>query len=283
VDRQPGEEPASDQPSLRDFYHQQYGAFAEDVYRTVRQDIFGEDFGQSNWQTVEEYGQVLTWLDVDPTARVLDVACGSGGSALRLARLTGCQVVGIDLQAAGIATARAAAAQAGLSAQATFEQHDATQPLPFPDAAFDAVVCIDAINHLPDRPAVLREWWRVLKPGGRLVFTDPIVVTGPLTNDEIATRAAVYFFLFVPPDYDDRVLAEAGFLVDRCEDTTESVARLGDRYQAARARQEAALRAIEGDERYDGIQAFFTLCARVAREGRLSRFAYLAHKPVSTA
>jgi ubiquinone/menaquinone biosynthesis C-methylase UbiE len=282
VDNQPGEVPASDQPSLRDFYHRQYGAFAEDVYRAVRQDIYGEEFGQSNWQTVEEYAQFLAWMDLDPTAQVLDVACGSGGPALRLARLAGCHVVGIDFQTEGIATARAAAAQAGLTAQATFEQHDATRPLPFPDASFDAVVCIDAINHLPDRPAVLREWWRVLKPGGRLVFTDPIVVTGPLTDEEIATRAAVYFFLFVPPEYDDRVLADAGFMVASREDTTANVARIADRWHGARTAREAALRAIEGDERYDAIQAFFTLCAHVAREGRLSRFAYLARKPVST-
>lgn len=283
MEHQPGKAAESSQPSLQDFYHQHFGAFAEDVYTAVREATFGEEFGQSNWQTVEEYAQFLAWLDLDATARVLDVGCGPGGPALRLARLTGCQVVGIDIQAEGITTARAAAARAGLTAQATFEQHDATQPLPFPDASFDAVVCIDAINHLPDRPAVLREWWRVLKPGGRLVFTDPIVVTGPLTDEEIAIRAAVSFFLFVPPEYDDRVLAEAGFLLASREDTTVNVASIANCWHEARAKRELALRAIEGDERYNAIQEFFTLCARVAREGRLSRFAYLARKPMSTA
>lgn len=279
---QPGAAAASDQPPLQDFYHRQFGAFAEDVYRAVRQDIYGEDVGQSNWQTEAEAARVLAWLDLAPTARVLDVGCGPGGPALRLARLAGCHVVGIDLQAEGITTARTMAAQAGLTARATFKQHDASMPLPFPDASFDAVVCIDAINHLPDRPVVLREWWRVLKPGGRLVFTDPIIVTGPLSNQEIATRAAIAFFLFVPPEYDDHVLAEAGFLEVCREETTANVARIADRWHDARARREAALRVIEGDERYDAFQVFIALCARLAREGRLSRFAYLARKPVST-
>ena len=283
MDNQPHEAEGPHQATLRDHYHQQYGAFAEDLYAAVRRDTYGEDIGQHSWHTAEEQARFLTWLDLDPTARVLDVACGSGGPTLRLTRLAGCHVVGIDIQAEGVAAARAEAERVGLTAHATFEQHDASQPLPFPDASFDAVLCIDAINHLPDRLAVLREWRRVLKPGGRLVFTDPIVVTGPLSNEEIATRASIYFFLFVPPGYDDRVLADAGFDVAIREDRTEDVALVAGRWHDARARQEAALREIEGDERYDALQAFLATCARLGREGRLSRFAYLACKPVSTA
>jgi SAM-dependent methyltransferase len=283
VDDQPREAKGPSQATSRDYYHQHYGAFAEDVYAAVRHDVFrGDDFGQNSWHTAAELDRFLAWLDLDPGARVLDVACGSGGPTLRLAQLAGCHVVGIDIEAEGVAAARAEAQRAGLSGHATFESHDASRPLPFPDAAFDAVLCIDAINHLPDRPAALREWWRVLKPGGRLVFTDPIVVTGPLANEEIATRSAISFFLFVPPDYDDRVLADAGFEVAVREDRTENVALVAGRWVDVRAEREAALREIEGDERYDALQAFYAMCARLAREGRLSRVAYLARKPVST-
>jgi SAM-dependent methyltransferase len=283
VDNQPPETATSNQPTLRDFYHQHYGAFAEDVYGAVRYETYGEDFGQNSWHTAEEQARFLAWLELDANARVLDVACGSGGPLLRLARLAGCHVVGIDIQAEGVTAARAEAERAGLGGHATFAQHDASQPLPFPDAAFDAVLCIDAINHLPDRPATLRDWRRVLKPGGRLVFTDPIVVTGPLSNEEIATRAAIYFFLFVPPDYDDRVLADTGFEVVIREDRTEATAWVAARWYDAREQREAPLREIEGDERYTGMQAFLDTCARLARERRLSRFAYLARKPVSAA
>jgi SAM-dependent methyltransferase len=283
VDNRPREAEGPSQATPRDYYHQHYGAFAEDVYAAVRRDTFGDDFGQNSWHTAAEFDRFLAWFDLDPNARVLDVACGSGGPTLRLAQMAGCHVVGIDIQAEGIAAARAEAERAGPTAHATFEQHDASQPLPFPDASFDAVLCIDAINHLPDRPAELREWKRVLKPGGRLVFTDPIVVTGPLSNEEIATRATIYYFLFVPPDYDDRVLADAGFEVAVREDRTESVALVAGRWFDVRAHREAVLREVEGDEPYDALQAFYAMCARLAREGRLSRFAYLARKPVSRA
>src|SRR5688500_4702419 len=185
-----------------DLYGAQYGHFADDAYAAVRREAFGEDIGQNGWTTAEEQDRFIAWLGLGPGDRVLDVACGAGGPARRLARLTGCGVLGIDIHEQGIAQARALAAQEGLADRVAFERADASQPLLLPDAAFDAVVCIDAINHLPDRPAVLRDWARVLKPGGRVLFTDPITVTGPLANAEIAVRSAIAFFLFVPPGYD---------------------------------------------------------------------------------
>ena len=165
----------------------------------MRREAFTEDLGQNSWHTREEHERLRSWLDLDPASRLLDVACGSGGPTLRLARLCGCHVTGIDLQAEGIAAAKAAAERDGVAERACFLQHDASQSLPFSDTAFDAVLCIEAINHPPDRPAAVREWWRVLKPGGRLVFVDPIIVTGPLTNEEVAIRASLGFYVFVPP------------------------------------------------------------------------------------
>ena len=69
-------------------------------------------------------------------------------------------------------------ADGGGGGGATFLVADANAALPFADGSFDGVVCVDAVNHLRDRAAVLREWRRVLRPGGRAVFTDPVVVTG---------------------------------------------------------------------------------------------------------
>ena len=102
---------------------------------------------------------------------VLDVGCGMGGPALNIAAYSGAQVVGIDLVASNIETARRLAAERGLGHQVRFEQADATA-MAFPDASFDAVYMFDAVCHMPDQGRVFRECARVLRPGGRLVGQD---------------------------------------------------------------------------------------------------------------
>ena len=104
----------------------------------------------------------------------------------------------MDIHEDAVSAAKSLSAEKGMTQRADFRTANAAERLPFDDAAFDAVICIDAINHLPDRPHVLSEWARVLKAGGRLLFTDPITVTGPLTKDEIAVRGSIGFFLSRP-------------------------------------------------------------------------------------
>jgi ubiquinone/menaquinone biosynthesis C-methylase UbiE len=163
--------------------------------------------------------------------------------------------------------------------QAQFLAGDATAPLPFPDSNFDVITCIDAINHLPQRSRVLADWTRLLKPGGRLLFTDPITVTGPLTNSEIMVRSAAGFYLFAPPGYDERVIAHCGLQLLAREDVTENMARVAEARRNPRELRTADLCKIEGNEAYQRQQEFLCVAARVAREGRLSRFLYVSKKP----
>ncbi len=259
-------------------YNASYGNFETELYAQIRREAFGEDIGQNSWLTSDEQDRFLEWLDLFPGKTLLDIACGAGGPALRIAAASGCSIVGLDVHEQAVTTASSLAAQRGLAERADFRALDATGSLPFSDASFDAIICIDAINHLSDRPRVISEWARLLKPGGRLLFTDPTTLTGPLTNAEIAVRSSAGFYLFVPYGYDESVITKCGLQLHVSEDVTANMAKVAEARRAARASRSAKLREIEGDQAYDGQQEFLAVAARVAREGRLSRFVYVASK-----
>jgi SAM-dependent methyltransferase len=195
-----------------------------------------------------------------------------------MAASTGCSVVGIDLHEQAISTARSIASRRLPKERAEFHIMDATKELPFPDASFDAITCIDAINHFPNRRNVVAEWTRLLKPHGRLLFTDPVTVTGPLTNREVSTRSSAGFYLFVPPGYDELNIALCGLQLVVTENVTRNMAEVAERRHAARASRSCSLREIEGDQEYTGQQEFLEIAARIAKEGRLSRFVYVSEK-----
>lgn len=261
------------------FYDSQYTSFATGLQAAIRREAFGEDLGQNGWLDVEEYHRFFGWLEAGAGRHVLDVACGSGGPSLYMAATTGCRVTGIDVNASAIRVACELSRAQGLEERAGFQTIDASRSLPFPDASFDALVCVDAINHLPDRPRVLAEWARVLVAGGRIVFTDPIVVTGILTHAEIAMRSSIGVFLYAAPGEDERLLREAGFTIVHVEDSTDRVATNALGWHDARARHRDALIAEEGDEAFAAKQSFLHLAGKLAEQRRLSRFTYVATAP----
>jgi ubiquinone/menaquinone biosynthesis C-methylase UbiE len=246
------------------------------VRERVRRQTYGDDLGQSGWVTVDELERFGEWLDLQAGSRLLDVGCGSGGPALRLSETTGASVLGVDVLEEGIAAATQLAKARGLGDRARFVRIDAGEGLPFEDESFDAVLSTDAMCHLPNRPSILKEWHRVTSPGARILFTDPTVITGLVTAAEIAARSTIGVYVFSVASANEQLLAEAGFELRRREDLTENMATMARRWRDARARFSDELMADEGVATFEGVQSFLDACQVLARERRMSRYAYLA-------
>lgn len=108
-------------------------------------------------------------LDVRPEDELLDVACGWGEFLVN--HTAGARrVAGVDLAPAKVALARERLADRIREGTAEVVVADAAR-LPWPDASFTAVTCIDAFPFFPDPQAVLAEFFRVLRPGGRMVVS----------------------------------------------------------------------------------------------------------------
>jgi cyclopropane fatty-acyl-phospholipid synthase-like methyltransferase len=260
-----------------DLYNSTYGNFQKKVLEEIRRETYGEDIGQNSWITTDEYDTFYSWLNLSPGDDVLEVASGSGGPALHLAKKYNCQITGLDINEKGIKTANQQALQANIKT-ATFQIADMDQRLPFEAETFDAVICADSMNHFRDRLAYLKQWQRVLKPGKRALFTDPVVITGPVSNEELAARSNIGFFLFVPLETTKQFIREAGFTLIRCEDVTENIERTSGRWHDSRQRHREDLIQIEGQGRFDGLQKFLSTVHRLTGERRLSRFVFVAEK-----
>lgn len=115
---------------------------------------------------------VVALADPRPGERVLDIACGTGVVSRLAAQRVGPtgKVTGLDLNAGMLAVAASiTASDPPTSAPITWQEASATN-MPLPDGAFDIVYCQLGLQFFPDRPAALREMYRVLVPGGRLGF-----------------------------------------------------------------------------------------------------------------
>jgi ubiquinone/menaquinone biosynthesis C-methylase UbiE len=118
------------------------------------------------------YGRrTVARLKLSRGARVLDVACGTGTSALAAAEVVGSdgRVVAVDLAENMLQRGRLKASALGLT-NIEFRLGDMTA-LGYPDRHFDAVVCVFGVFFVPDMKALVAELWRMVKPRGTLAIT----------------------------------------------------------------------------------------------------------------
>ncbi|WP_448417447.1 glycine/sarcosine N-methyltransferase [Mycolicibacterium sp. XJ1819] len=135
-----------------------------------------ENTGDIRAASVETVDRMVGRLSrLDSTSRVLDLGSGYGGSARRLAGQHGCSVTCINISEAQNDTNRRKTAAAGLEDKIQVV-HASFDDVPEPDNSYDVVWSQDAFLHAPNRRKVIAEAFRVLKPGGELIFTDPMQI-----------------------------------------------------------------------------------------------------------
>jgi len=146
-------------------------AFAADLFHglPMRYDLLAEvlSFGQNGrWR-----GELVARITPSRPGHILDVATGTAGVAIQLARQTGARVTGIDISEAMLATGRERVRAEGLEESISLQVGRAEE-LPFPSDSFDAVSFTYLLRYVRDPAATVAELARVLRPGGTLAGLD---------------------------------------------------------------------------------------------------------------
>jgi len=202
--------------AVRDGYEAGYGALphGETFGRIWREMAYrGEfpiEFAHIGFLTIAEAQRLLDALALRRDDTLVDLACGAGGPGLWAAQQSGASLVGIDPATAGLAAAERRARAVGLADRARF-QRGTFERSGLPDAFADAAMTIEAFQYAPDKGAACAEFFRILKPGGRVGIVcfevDPAKVDGlPVLGVDAIS------------DYTP-VLEHAGFIVDVYEET----------------------------------------------------------------
>lgn len=163
--------------------------------------------------------------------RLLDVASGTGASALLAAREFGATVTGVDYGDQAVLAATATAEGEQLDHRVRFTRGDA-EALALSDGSFDAVLCECSLCTFPDKPKAVAEMGRILRPGGRLALADVVVDRERLPDEllgALGTIACVGSAL-TRSGYEE-LLAEGGFELFAVEDRTADTASFAERIE----------------------------------------------------
>lgn len=177
---------------------------------------------QAMQNMMEQVGQRLA---LSAGSRVLDAGCGEGATAIHLAQSHRFNIEGVDILDFNIERAKQKTAEAHATASFTLASYD---KLPFADQSFDGIYTLETLLHATNADEVLREFYRVLRPGGRIVMFEYTVPEMKDMDERqqrifriIAEGSAMHSFLsFTHGSFSART-SRAGFGDVRVEDLTE--------------------------------------------------------------
>ena len=194
---------------IREFYDASSGLWEQVWGEHMHHGYYGKagnykiERRQAQIDLIEE---LLLWggyKDTDNIPKnIIDVGCGIGGSTLYLAEKFGATATGITLSPVQASRATERAIEANLADKVQFQVANALE-MPFADNTFDLVWSLESGEHMPDKTRFLQECYRVLQPGGKLIFAtwchrETNSLAGELTTDEMRHLKEIYRVYCLP-------------------------------------------------------------------------------------
>ena len=251
--------------------------------------LWGEHIHHGFWEDAESPARAQVKLverlaeraRVARGARVLDVGCGLGGSAVWLAREFDCSVTGITISPVQARMATAKARAEGLNSRVRFEVADANDLRP--DAgAFDVVWVVECSEHLADKARFIEACARALRPGGALALCAWLAADGELSPEHARLVESVCRGMLCPGlasmrDYTGW-MRSAGFRRVEAEDLTRHIEETWARCAAIASRADVRALAAASGERVRSFLSAFPAIRRAYEAGAMAYGMFTAVK-----
>jgi len=158
----------------RSVFEESYAAPPSEVAERVWRGVFGDEYPAGldpfSYISTSELERFSMEVQVGEGEVVADIGCGRGGPGLWVAMATDSRLIGVDIAEHALAAARERSRSLGLDARAHFTR-GSFDDTGIGDGEVNAVMSVDALLFAPDKTTAVREFRRILRAGGRLVFT----------------------------------------------------------------------------------------------------------------
>lgn len=216
-------------------------------------------------------------LGLKPGQHVLDVCSALGAPARHIASKYGVRVTGLDMTKTMLRKAQERTEAAKLTHLIDFVEGNAID-MPFHKETFDVVWGQEAWCYVTDKPRLMREAYRVLKPGGKIGFTD-WVITGNISDEELKALCESMAF----PNMEtfegwQQIMKQTGFKVLDAQDQTEEYARCFDDYMKIVKDNKETITKQFGPDLYTFAENLVTMWRKAAYEHKVGRGFYIGQK-----
>ena len=269
--------------SRADGYESFYREFDSPLMRQLRREAYGEDIGQHSWVSADELRGDIQRLRLTNSSRFLDLGCGPCGPLAFVVSTVRCQGTGVDFSPSALQVGRKRAAELGIESLLSLRETDLNETLPFGPRSFDAVMSLDVVLHLQDRAQFFCDVARLLSVGGRFLFTDAGVITGPVSNEDIRKRSVHGYTQFVVAGWNEALLDSARLTLIETEDRTTSVLKNATGRLTAMQAHRAELEQLSGASAVASQRAYLETLVDLCERKAISRIMYLAEVNAETA
>ena len=248
------------------------------TWEALCRQVFGQSVrgGQLSFTPVAQLHLLVEKLHIASQSHVLELAPGTGGLSLYLAKLTGCRLTGLDISPVAVKIANEQAMLLGLSQRVNFEVGILPE-LSYQECSFDVVVSIDSVYGVAEKTALFRGCYRVLRPGGYLGFYT-LYERRKFSAESAMHARARYWFPLKPYS---KLLEEAGFKDVLKIDLTKDFIRLARQWVKAIQENRVSLEKELGKKMTKGLLAGDIRTAwALSTESYVGRALFKAQKPL---